>query len=255
MPIILPQLPESLFSSYDPQYVPGYTSFSPKLRSKLGEVYGNATLRSANYEPGLKKFGDNHIPSFNMDLSGTVSNIPTCDAENWNNKHGYFHPSSGRYLFTKTNHTYDGNPQISSAIRAIEETKYELSSPAKCASSERDRWAPLRDSTPRERSKSYERTEQTGEMSGLPSYRNEKMKKIVKDDFAEKNTLTKLSDTNAYLQKRQGKCIYRTNSGLLPNYSGYTPGQMFSIGSTWGRSSVNAIGKLHEQPFQWTSLF
>ncbi|XP_073507894.1 ciliary microtubule inner protein 2B-like [Phyllobates terribilis] len=254
MPIILPQLPDTLFSSYDPKYVPGYTGFSPKLRSVQGEVYGNATLRSANYEPG-QRCGGYHIPSFNMELGVNVSHIPRDDVENWNNKHGYFHPSSGRYLFTQRKHIYDGNPQTSSAIQAIEEIKYELRTPVKCASSEMDRWTSLREGTSRERSTSCGRTEQTGEMSGFPSLKNEKMKKIFKEDLAEKNALTKLSDTNAYLQKRQGKLIYRTNSGLLPNYSGYTPGQMFSIGSTWGRSSENAIGKLHEQKFQWTSLF
>ncbi|XP_077137071.1 ciliary microtubule inner protein 2B-like [Ranitomeya variabilis] len=257
MPIILPQLPESLFSTYDPKYVPGYTSFSPKLHSIQGEVYGNAILRSVNYEPGHQRCGGNHIPSFNIELGGNISHIPRDDAGNWNNKHvqEYFHPSSGKYLFTQRKHTYDGNPQTSSAIKAIEEIKYELSTPVKCASSEINRWASLRGSTSRERSKSYGRTEQTGEMSGFPSYRNEKMKNIFKEDLSEKNALTKLTDTNVYLQKRQGKLIYRTNSGLLPNYSGYTPGQMFSIGSTWGRSSVDAIGKLHEQKFQWTSLF
>ncbi|CAJ0927047.1 unnamed protein product [Ranitomeya imitator] len=99
---------------------------------------------------------------------------------------GYFHPSSGRYLFTQRKHTYDGNPQTSSAIKAIEEIKYELSTPVKCASSEINRWASLRGSTSRERSKSYGGTEQTGEMSGFPSYRNEKDEKNLQGRFVRK---------------------------------------------------------------------
>ncbi|XP_075707435.1 ciliary microtubule inner protein 2B-like [Rhinoderma darwinii] len=255
MPITLPQLSESLFSSYDPKYVPGYTGYAPKLRSEQGKIYGNATLRSANYEPGLQRCGSDHIHPFNIELGEKVSNIARGDTEKWNNKHveGHFHPSSEKYLYTRLNHTYDGNPQTSSAIKAIEEIKYELSSPAKCTSSEMDRWASLKDGN-REGPRCNGRTEQTGEMSGLP-YKNEKIKKILREELTEKNPSTNLPHTNDYLQRRQGKLIYRTNSGLLPNYSGYKPGQMFSIGSTWGRSSVNAIGKLHEQTFQWTSLF
>ncbi|KAG9486533.1 hypothetical protein GDO78_006742 [Eleutherodactylus coqui] len=253
MPIILPQLPESLFSSYDPKYKPGYTSYTPKLRSEQGKIYGNATLRSANYEPGLQRCAGNHNTSLNMEMYGKVSNIPGTNAENWNNKHGYFHPSSGKYFYAQRHQTYDGNPQNTAAIKAIEELKHELSTPAKCSSSQMDRWSSLRDSTQRERPTCNGATEQTGEMSGLPSYRNEKMKKIFKEDLTD-NHSPRLSDANDYLQRRRGKVIYRTDSGLLPNYSGYTPGQMFSLGSTWGRSSVNAIGKLHEQTFQWTSL-
>ncbi|XP_044141644.1 uncharacterized protein LOC122931623 isoform X2 [Bufo gargarizans] len=203
MPIILPQLPESLFSSYDPKYVPGYTAYTPKLRSEQG----------------------------------------------------YFHPSSGKYFYTQRNHTYDGNPRTSSAIKVIEEIKYDLSTPAKFTLPEKDRWASIREGSLRERSKHNGRNEQTGEVPGHPSYRNENLKNIFKEDLIGSNPSTKLSHTNEYLQRRQGKLIYRANSGLLPNYSGYTPGQMFSIGSTWGKSSVNAIGKLHEQRFQWTSLF
>ncbi|XP_044141638.1 protein FAM166B-like isoform X1 [Bufo gargarizans] len=255
MPIILPQLPESLFSSYDPKYVPGYTAYTPKLRSEQGKIYGNATLKSANYEPGLQSCAGNCIPSFKLELGEKVSNFSKEDAESWNNHHGYFHPSSGKYFYTQRNHTYDGNPRTSSAIKVIEEIKYDLSTPAKFTLPEKDRWASIREGSLRERSKHNGRNEQTGEVPGHPSYRNENLKNIFKEDLIGSNPSTKLSHTNEYLQRRQGKLIYRANSGLLPNYSGYTPGQMFSIGSTWGKSSVNAIGKLHEQRFQWTSLF
>ncbi|KAM3940199.1 ciliary microtubule inner protein 2B-like [Leptodactylus fuscus] len=255
MPIVLPQIPKSLFSSYDPTYVPGYTGYTPKLHSEQGKIYGNATLRSANYEPGLQRYGCNHIPSYYMEFDGKVSNYSRRDAENWNNKLGHFDPSSEKYFYTQTKHTYNGHPQTSYAIKAIEEIKRELNTPAKCTSSEMDRWTSLRDITQREKPKCDRQTQQTGEMSGLPSYRNEKIKKIFKENITENIPSTKLSQTNEYLQRRQGKLIYRTNNGLLPNYSGYTPGQMFSIGSTWGKSSENAIGKLHEQTFQWTSLF
>ncbi|XP_056408064.1 uncharacterized protein LOC130306328 isoform X2 [Hyla sarda] len=255
MPIILPQLPQSLFSSYDPKYVPGCTGFTPKVCSEQGKIYGNVTLRSANYEPGLQKYEGNRVPSFNIELGGKVSNFASGDAENWNNKLGYFHPSNGKYFYTQTNHTYDGNPQISSAIKAIEEIKYELSTPAKCTSSEMNRWDSLRDSALRERSECHGRDGKTGKMSNFTSNKNEKMKKISREDLIEKKPSTGLSHASDYLLRRQGKVIYRTNSGLLPNYSGYTPGQMFSVGSTWGKSSVNAIEKLHEQTFQWTSLF
>lgn len=88
MPIILPQLPDSLFSSYDPTYVPGYTGFTPKLHSDQGKIYGNATLRSVNYEPGVQRSRGNHIPSFNVELGGNVSNFARGDAETWNNKRG-----------------------------------------------------------------------------------------------------------------------------------------------------------------------
>ncbi|XP_069820484.1 ciliary microtubule inner protein 2B-like [Dendropsophus ebraccatus] len=248
MPIILPQIPESLFSTYDPKYVPCYTGFTPKLRSEQGKIYGNATLRSSNYEPGLQRYGDNHMPSFNIELGENISNFPRGDAENWNNKQGYFHPSNGKYFYTQTNHTYDRSPQTSSAIKAIEEIKYQLSMPTKCTSSEKDRDSTLR-------SKCNGRAEQTVDMSSLSSHKNENIKKIFKEDVTEQKPCTRLSHTDDYLQRRQGKVIYRTKSGLLPNYSGYTPGQMFSIGSTWGRSSANAIGKMQQQTFQLTSLF
>ncbi|XP_071982644.1 uncharacterized protein [Engystomops pustulosus] len=255
MPIILPQLPESLFSSYDPKYIPGYIGYTPKLRSQQGKIYGNATLRSSNYEPGRHTYEGNHNPCFNIEIGDNISNFSRGDAENWNNKQGYFYPSSGKYFYTRTKHTYDGSPQTSSAIKAIEEIKNELGTPAKCTSSDMERWPSLKNSTLMERSPYNRRTEQTGERTHVSSSKNEKMKKIFTEDFIENNHSAKLSNTSDYLQRRQGKLIYRINSGLLPNYSGYTPGQMFSIGSTWGKSSLNAIEKLHKQQFQWTSLF
>ncbi|XP_075047145.1 uncharacterized protein LOC142107544 [Mixophyes fleayi] len=262
MPIILPQLHESMFSSYDPTYAPGYTGYTRKLQSDKGKIYGNATLKSVENEPGLQRpsqlpgsgWGSIHSPLVNVQLGGRNSNTSREDTENWNNKNGYFHPLNGKYYFTRINHTYDGNPETSSAIKAIEEIKYELSKPAKWTPSTMATFDSLKYGGIRQ-SHCNGRNEQITESSSFPSYRNGNMKKTLKNDITEKEVSTRLYNNNGYLQRRQGKLIYRTDYGLLPNYSGYTPGQMFAIGSTWGRSSVNAIGKLHEQSFQWTSLF
>ncbi|XP_063781482.1 uncharacterized protein LOC134931355 [Pseudophryne corroboree] len=261
MPIILPQLPESMFSSYDPSYVPGYTGYTQKIRSDKGEIYGNATFKSADYEPGLQRpsqlhvsgWGGNHSPLINVQLGGKTSNTSRGHTGNWNNKNGYFHPLNGKYSFARMNYPYNGNPENSSAIKAIEEVKYELSRPANWTSPENATFDSLRDGIIRQ-SSFHGRNEQFTGTSSFPSYRKAKMIKKFQNDITERPLSTRLYNTNDYLQRRQGKLIYRTDCGLLPNYSGYIPGQMFAIGNTWGRSSVNALEKLHEQSFQWTSL-
>ncbi|XP_040217903.1 uncharacterized protein LOC120947028 isoform X2 [Rana temporaria] len=169
---------------------------------------------------------------------------------------GYFHPASGKYHIIRRNHTLDGDPKTSSAINAIEEIKYELTNPAKSMPLETRRCVSLQNSleTPKQAARCIKRASQIAESSSTPTNRNEKSK-THQPDFIGKERSSTIPMKNELLQRKQGKIIYRTNSGLLPNYSGYTPGQMFVIGSTWGRSSVNALGKLREQRFQWTSLF
>ncbi|XP_072260662.1 ciliary microtubule inner protein 2B-like [Pyxicephalus adspersus] len=264
MPVILPQLPQSMFSSYDPTYIPGYTGYTSKLRSDRGYLYGNATLQSRDYEPGLQRSLQlpvsawrNYSSSSDLHLGGIISNIPRENAENWNNKSGYFYPASGKYHITRMNHTLDGDPKMSSAINAIEEIKNELTEPTVLMPSKTDRCASVQNSlqTPKQAARCIRDVEQIAEPSCSPIYKNEKMKKNLRNDYKVKEHSSGIPVKNDYFQRRQGKIIYRTNSGLLPNYSGYTPGQMFLIGTTWGRSSVNALGKLQDQKFQWTSLF
>ncbi|XP_077331523.1 uncharacterized protein LOC143974231 [Lithobates pipiens] len=264
MPVILPQLSASMFSSYDPRYIPGYTGYTSKLRSDRGNIYGNATLQSRDYEPGLQRsselpvsaWRENYRASSDLHLGGVITNIASENAENWNNKNGYFHPVSGKYHIIRMNHTLDGDPKTSSAINAIEEVKYGLTNPAKSMPLETRRCASLQNrlETPKQAARCIKRAGQIAESSSTPTNINQKSKTNQTDYIGKEHSST-IPMKNEFLQTKQGKIIYRTNSGLLPNYSGYTPGQMFLIGNTWGRSSVNALGKLREQRFQWTSLF
>ncbi|KAM4807920.1 ciliary microtubule inner protein 2B-like [Rhinophrynus dorsalis] len=229
MPINLPQIPESMFSTYDPHYIPGYTGFIPKLQSDTGKIYGNATLTIANHEPGLQKssklaqtgWGDKHGPSLSVLFDRRIPNGPTNrpggSSESWNIKNGQKH------------------------IMPREENIIIKSMTIQCTMLLYLVFNPLT-------------TREVASPSCLSSYGDEK-KRFLKKDCKERDHLTDSYKTNDYLQRRQGKLIYRTDTGLLPNYGGYIPGQMFVIGKTWGKSSVDAIGKLQEQPFLWTSLF
>ncbi|KAM9330642.1 uncharacterized protein PAF06_016269 [Gastrophryne carolinensis] len=261
MPLTLPQLPDSMFSSYDPRYMPGYTGYTLKLRSDKGKLYGNATLKSCDYEPGYPRFplsalGRYYNATSDLLLGGTVTNIARENAENWHNNNGHFYPASGKYHISRRIHTINGDPKTSNAVNAIEEIKYELSRPAKPLPMNRSDSLRKDLGTARAASSCFARkNEQVDEPENTPMCENRMMKKTLRKDSAEKTLSTNIYSTNDYLQRRQGKIIYRANSGLLPNYSGYTPGQMFLIGSTWGKSSINAIGKLQDQRFQWTSLF
>ncbi|KAM5191579.1 uncharacterized protein ACMZJ9_000537 [Mantella aurantiaca] len=265
MSVILPQLSASMFSSFDPRYIPGYTGYTSKLRSDRGNIYGNATLQSRDYEPGFQRssqlpgstWRESYRSSSDLQLGGILSNIPRENAENWNNKNGHFHPGSGKYHIVQRNHTLDGDPKTSSALNAIEEIKYELTKSARWKPSENDKCASSHQNSleaPRQTARCIRGADQIAESSYSPTYINEKMERSLKSDFKEKKQSLSKPAKKDFLQ-RQGKIIYRTNSGLLPNYSGYTPGQMFLIGNTWGRTTMNALGKHHDQRFQWTSLF
>ncbi|XP_053312369.1 uncharacterized protein LOC128474122 [Spea bombifrons] len=264
MPVILPQLPKSMFTSYDPKYTPGYTSFVPKLRSDIGKVYGNANLRFLDHEPGLRRtqrvsfmeWDNQHGPSRSAHLDRRVfdhhSKMTVQGHEkNWNNQNGYFHQGDTKYPFTQMRHTHDGDPRTSSVIYTVEQIKHDLNKPMEWMPSEPDRYGSLRheQDSMKYPSSCHERSEQIYPSSNLLPTGNVKMKEI-NDREPAKN----ICKTNDYIQKRQGKLIYRTDGGLMPNYSGYTPGQMFAFGKTWGRSSRNAIEKVHGQPFLWTSL-
>ncbi|CAH2293517.1 Hypothetical predicted protein [Pelobates cultripes] len=260
MPAILPQLPESMFTTYDPKYTPGYTSYVPKLRSDIGKIYGNATLRYLDYEPGLKK---GHRLSFttwddrHSSLSAQSKRREFGDlqkkpfqryVENVNRKNGFLHD------FTQMKHTYDGNPRMSSAIHTVEETKHELNKPLQWTQSDTNRYGSERHGLEQWDPRSNGICEQRASSSCPLPYEDIKMRTCLEKKVKEKEPSLNASKTSVYLQKRLGKIIYRADSGLLPNYSGYTPGQMFAIGNTWGRSTMNAVGKIHVQPFLFTSL-
>ncbi|OCU00882.1 uncharacterized protein LOC108713500 [Xenopus laevis] len=251
MPIILPQLPEVMFSTYDPQYIPGYTTQIPKLRSDAGYIYGNATQTSSNHEPGVQRctnlpltgWRDRQGPVISMH-SGT-RDIPREQAESWNIKKGYFYPIKRRYYATGINNMYNGDLRISTAIQTVEGIKHELHSP--------DQLKTFTSDTSKHLRMSRESLKQKATFHG----RSEQERPLPRlSPFAEKNERDPIpsSYTTNYNQEQQGKLIYRTDSGILPNYGGYIPGQMFAIGKTWGKTSVNALGKLKEQPFVWTSL-
>ncbi|KAM8960505.1 uncharacterized protein RCH25_036219 [Pelodytes ibericus] len=268
MPVILPHLPEYMFASYDPNYTPGYTSFVPKLRSDTDNIYGNATLKFLDYEPGLRRgqrvsfAGCSNTPGPSRSAHYTrrmfhepMNSTPQKHVGYWNNKNDIFYPGSGKYHFTQMDHIHDGDPRASSAIHTVEETKNELNKPLHWESLETERYRSLRHGLESTREQSYNHgtSEQLASFSRRHAY--EDMRMSPEKEKKERKPLENMSKTNDYLQKRQGKTIYRTDSGLIPNYSGYTPGQMFSFGKTWGRSSMNAVEKAHKQPFLWTSLF
>ncbi|XP_002131258.2 uncharacterized protein LOC100180027 [Ciona intestinalis] len=49
--------------------------------------------------------------------------------------------------------------------------------------------------------------------------------------------------------------IYHTQAGLMPNYSGYVPGQKFRYGKTWARETVNANRTGIPRTWESTSFF
>ncbi|XP_075432385.1 ciliary microtubule inner protein 2B-like [Ascaphus truei] len=267
MPIILPQLPETIFSSYDPTYVPGYTGYIPKLRSDIGNIYGNATLNSLHYEPGVPKapklpiagWDDNEGASLSMHFDRRMFtdpkvNTPRGRAENWNITNGYFCSANGKYPLTGRQYMHDGDTHTSSAIQAVENLKSELSKPIQWMSSEIDRHESSTNGLGRDRQTSMSLGKSQQASSNLPSSGKEEMRINSEKRFKERESLPSLYKTNNYHPKRQGKLIYRTDSGLVPNYAGFIPGQMSVIGQTWGKGTVDAIGTQKKQPFHWKSL-
>ncbi|XP_053555997.1 protein FAM166B-like [Bombina bombina] len=231
MPIIVPQQHESIYSTYEPHYVPGYTGYITKLRSDIGNVYGNATLKLVDYEPGAQK-----------SLSRII--IFFCNQ-------GHFYPVTAKYYHTQMNYIRDGDPKTSSAIQTIEEIKKETNKPTRWLPCDADRFGSLPSGL--QTTNCAERCEQIASSSS--SYGDKIRGIIQKKELKASESSRSINKINENELKRQGKIIYRTESGLLPNYTGYTPGQMFVIGKTWGKSTIDAKGKHQEQPFVWTSLF
>ncbi|XP_068127426.1 uncharacterized protein [Hyperolius riggenbachi] len=239
-----------------------YTAYLPKFRCDRGSVYGNATLQPRDYEPGRQRsahlpgsaWRENYSTALPLHLGGTISNVARENAENWNNKNGYFNPASGKYHITQMRHILDGDPETTKAINAIEEIKYELRKPSVQMPSGIDRCDSLRKGL-RTAGQPSQCVTGAQQLDKPATFRNEKMTKSIRNEFTGKERPTSLCTKEDYFQRRQGKIIYRTNGGLLPNYAGYIPGQMFLIGNTWGRDSFDAMGKHQNQKFQWTSLF
>lgn len=260
MPILLPQLPTLMFSTYNPSYIPGYTGYTPKLRSHRGSIFGKAAFQFCDTEPGFQRSlyfplsarREKNSLSSDLHLKETPSGMPRDNVENWNSKSACFYPARGKYNFIRVNHTLDGDPKISKAINAIEKTKHELSKPAhkdRCAS------VPSGLKTPKEAAKCTTVADQAqrAESPHSPTHKQDKLK-TVKKDVTEKKHSSDMTTKSDLLPQKKGKIIYRTDSGLLPNYSGYIPGQTFNIGKTWGRSTVDALGKYRGQEFHFTSL-
>ncbi|KAM4710338.1 uncharacterized protein O3C94_000303 [Discoglossus pictus] len=270
MPITLPQHPESMFSTYDPYYEPGYTGYIPKLRSNIDNIYGNATVRFLHYEPGLQKsarpaligYDDQRGPARSVHFDTNVfsdaqRNNPTQHADKSIITKGHFSPVNGNDYLTQMNYMQDCDPRTSATIQTVEEIKRDW--PGKWMSSETDRCGTYRYGLEKARqtSTSPERHQQRVTFSAHSSYGYEKTDNVSKKvpKSKEQAPFIGLSKTKDYNLKRQGKLIYRPDSGIIPNYAGFTPGQTSEIGKTWGKSTVNVIAKQQQQPFQWTSLF
>ncbi|KAE8632531.1 hypothetical protein XENTR_v10001569 [Xenopus tropicalis] len=233
MPIILPQLPEVMFSTYDPQYIPGYTTQIPKLRSDTGNIYGNATQTVVNHEPGVHRatnlpltgWCDRQGPVITMH-SGTRA-IPKEQAESWNVKKGYLYPVNGRNYATGINTVYNGDLRISSAIQTVEGIKHELHSPGQWKTYISDTSGHLgRPGGSSRQATFHGRSEQERPLPRLSPYA-EKKERLLKKERNESDPIPNSYKTNYNNHEQQERLIYRTDSGILPNYGGYIPGKKF----------------------------
>ncbi|XP_043920233.1 protein FAM166B-like [Protopterus annectens] len=309
MPIRLPQRPEMTFSTYDPNYIPGYGGFVPKLRSQIGETYGNATLRLLTYEPGQPKSSrltlieaqpkwNDYYPRHLLNRTYGQPDMSRYTEQfiDKSIKNGYFYPRSGKYYYALRHYMYDNNPHTTAAIETIEEIKPMLHDPETAAVTKQNSMlkevtrldslqrTSIRGRPPPELFKESKDSHEvldtsrdaTRSLQGPGIFQESRGKDKLKrpstvpqqmssaqlhnstslvSDICRERPVTECGRMEDYAQNRQGRVIYKRETGIVPNYAGYVPGEKFTHGKTWTLTTENTLGIGKHKPFQRTSLF
>nr|XP_056704923.1 protein FAM166B-like [Euleptes europaea] len=236
--------------SDQPSYIPGYTGFIPKLQSVVGETYGNATRKLISHQAKLLRLSHStfSLPGHRYHPSRPLRWLdkyyyPQLAQEDGNTTCEYL-PTSTKRAGSARRLVYDGDPQTTSAIQSIEKVKADLKPPPK-----------LRATSQLSLTKLAETVSST-----TPSLPPDKgLSRIVRTAISKTENVQNTGipslapNKRETLRKQRGKLLYRTDCGLLPNYTGYVPGHKFSFGKTWGASTRGSLGTRKPQPVLWTS--
>ncbi|XP_072373193.1 ciliary microtubule inner protein 2B-like [Scyliorhinus torazame] len=250
MPFPLPLKAENVFSTFDPNFMPGYGGYIPKLRSHFGETYGNATLGLLSYEPGqpksprltltqTKPLYNPQVPRHLLNRTYGHPEITTYagQVQNTNIKNGYFYPRDGKYHFALKHSVYDNNPEATAAIQTIEELKQREMMECKRS----DLIAPNMSSRPPS-------AIPTGEIRPPDSCTFIPMVCEPPFDPCYPRRMNTFQTPDENPLEQNSRIIYRPDSSLHPTYNGFVPGHQFAIGKNWGRSTYNALGVGEEKP-------
>ncbi|XP_032873094.1 protein FAM166B-like [Amblyraja radiata] len=250
MPFPLPLKRENVFSSYDHNFLPGYGGFVPKLQSRLGETYGNATLGLLSYEPGQPKsprltltqskaLYNPQVPRHLLNRTYGHPEISTYagQVQKTNIKNGYFYPRDGKYYFALKNYVYDNNPEATSAIQTIEELK--RLERMQCKRSDMiASWRTMRPPPP----VASEGIKPPTSCNFLPlvcfgpTFDPCPMNRMEMFQSQDQNQM------DPKPTEQHSRIIYRSDSALSAGYSGFIPGQQYKVGKNWSRSTFNALG-------------
>ncbi|XP_038659873.1 protein FAM166B-like isoform X2 [Scyliorhinus canicula] len=250
MPFPLPLKAENVFSTFDPNFMPGYGGYIPKLRSHFGETYGNATLGLLSYEPGqpksprltltqTKPLYNPQVPRHLLNRTYGHPEITTYagQVQNTNIKNGYFYPRDGKYHFALKHSVYDNNPEATSAIQTIKELKQREMMECKRS----DLIAPNMSSRPPS-------VIPTGEIRPPDSCTFIPMVCEPPVDPCYPGRMYTFQTPDENPVEQNSRIIYRPDSPLHSTYNGFVPGHQFSIGKNWGRSTYNALGIGEDKP-------
>ncbi|XP_048381772.1 protein FAM166B-like isoform X2 [Stegostoma tigrinum] len=250
MPFTLPLKTQDVFSTFDPNFMPGYGGYIPKLQSRLGETYGNATLGLLSYEPGqpkaprltltqTKALYNPQVPRHLLNRTYGHPEITTYagQVQNTNIKNGYFYPRDGKYHFALKDCVYDNNPEATSAIQTIEELKQREM--MECNRS--DLIAPNISSRPKT-AFAQDEIKPPDSCAFIPMI----YEPSIDPCHPRKMDLFQTPDQKPVEQ--HSRIIYKPDSSLHPTYNGFVPGQQFKFGKNWGHSTYNALGIGEEKP-------